>query len=197
MNAPASDLVEVAHACPCRARPRLIVVNYDLDVVLVSQGMADRDSADLFDARTRRLNAPFDAIVRDLVAACCDQISPIAPQRLALLPHGFRVVAATPLDGAGEPLVAVTVECCGNQDHFARAARGYGLSPRETEVLSLVLEGASAAEIGAVLNIAEGTVHGYFKQLLIKTRSRNRPAMVAKVLGWDSAHELAGAPDIA
>jgi DNA-binding CsgD family transcriptional regulator len=197
MNAPASELVELAHAWAVPERTRLIVVNRNLDVVLVSLGMGDADSADLYDAQTRRLHAPFDAVVRELVAACEDVVGAVAHQRLALLPHGFRIVGATPLDGADEPLVAVTVERCGDQDHFTRAARAYGLSPREIEVLSLVLEGASAAEIGGLLNIAEGTVHGYFKQLLIKTRSRNRPAMVAKVLGWDGVHELPPAPDIA
>jgi DNA-binding CsgD family transcriptional regulator len=48
----------------------------------------------------------------------------------------------------------------------------------------MILEGANATETAQVLKIAETTVQGYYKRLLSKTRSRNRPAMVANVLDW-------------
>jgi DNA-binding CsgD family transcriptional regulator len=48
----------------------------------------------------------------------------------------------------------------------------------------LILEGASATETAETLKIAETTVQGYYKRLLSKTNSRNRPAMVANVLDW-------------
>jgi len=69
-------------------------------------------------------------------------------------------------------------------DSLSRATRKYQLTPREIEVLAMILEGASAAETANALKIAETTVQGYYKRLLSKTQSRNRPAMVANVLDW-------------
>ena len=80
--------------------------------------------------------------------------------------------------------MAVLIEHIRHRDSLSQAARGYSLSRRETEVLSL-LQGASAPEIANFLCLAESTVQSYFKHLLTKTNSRNRPSMVAKVLGWD------------
>jgi DNA-binding NarL/FixJ family response regulator len=51
--------------------------------------------------------------------------------------------------------------------------------------LALILEGDSAGDIARTLCISEHTVQGYVKVLLSKTKSRNRPAMVAKVLNWN------------
>jgi FixJ family two-component response regulator len=64
------------------------------------------------------------------------------------------------------------------------------------QILILVLEGANASEVAAALVISEHTVHGYFKRLLKKTRSRNRAAMVANVLEWTRGTEqrATGAP---
>jgi DNA-binding CsgD family transcriptional regulator len=195
-NSRPKEFVGAAPACTDGVLPLLIVVNDDLDAVLVSECFDGATNLDeLLDLDTRRLRAPVDAIVRDLIASCSDTDRPA--KRLALLPQGFRFISATKLHGDGDPLTAVTVESCGDRDHFARAARLYAFSPRETEVLLLVLEGAPAAEIAGALNIAEGTVQGYLKRLLSKTRSRNRTAMVAKVLGWDSLQEASRTSHIA
>ena len=93
-----------------------------------------------------------------------------------------------------EHLFVVTVEPFRSRDSLAIAARRFSLTRREVETLSLILEGANATEIAVALHITENTVHGYFKRLLVKTHSRNRPAMVANVLQWDrSSSELGSA----
>jgi DNA-binding CsgD family transcriptional regulator len=53
-------------------------------------------------------------------------------------------------------------------------------------VLFHVLEGANAGEAAEALDISEYTAQGYIKTLLMKTESRNRAAMVAKVLDWEN-----------
>ena len=88
------------------------------------------------------------------------------------------------LDGRRGQLFAVSVEYFRGDDSLTRAARKYHLTPRETDVLALILEGASAGETARALAIAENTVRGYCKRLLSKTQSRNRSAMVANVLDW-------------
>ncbi len=76
-------------------------------------------------------------------------------------------------------------------DRVVRAVTRFKLTRRQAEVLSLVLGGAGAGEIAGRLGISEYTAQGYLKSLLIKTNSRNRAAMVARVLEWERG---AGAP---
>ncbi|MEQ6901999.1 helix-turn-helix transcriptional regulator [Nocardioides sp. YIM 152588] len=56
------------------------------------------------------------------------------------------------------------------------------LSPREREVLALVAEGSSNAEVAAALVISVPTVKSHLAQLLRKLRARDRVALV--VLAW-------------
>ena len=51
------------------------------------------------------------------------------------------------------------------------------------------------AEIARALTISEYTAQGYLKSLLSKTGSRNRAAMVAKVLNWNKDGESAARVD--
>ena len=100
--------------------------------------------------------------------------------------HGLRL---SPLVGNdAEELYALIVEAAPDGDLIARAAKRFQLTPRQTEVLACVLEGESANEIAATLSISEHTSQGYVKSLLSKTASRNKAAMVAKVLDWNPAY---------
>jgi DNA-binding CsgD family transcriptional regulator len=95
-----------------------------------------------------------------------------------------RALRLSPLVGHDETLFALIVETHRHYDSIARAAGRFQLTRRQTEVLALVLEGATAGEIALRLSISEYTAQGYIKSLLGKTASRNRSAMVAKVLEW-------------
>ena len=68
------------------------------------------------------------------------------------------------------------------------AAR-YHISPREPEVLALLLDGAKLEEIAEALNITTSTVQDHIKSMVDKTESRNRTELIARVLGWDSEPE--------
>ena len=61
----------------------------------------------------------------------------------------------------------------------ARAA----LTPRQLEILRLVADGLTSAEIGRRLFVTEATVKWHVKQILAKTASANRAEAVARVLG--------------
>jgi|GEM_PF-5511802 len=60
------------------------------------------------------------------------------------------------------------------------------LTPRELEVMRLIVRGLSNKEIASVLHLTEGTVKGYVSHLLSKlnVRSRTRAATVAIEQGW-------------
>jgi DNA-binding CsgD family transcriptional regulator len=57
------------------------------------------------------------------------------------------------------------------------------LTPREREVLSLIVAGQSNGRIAAQLVISEGTVKSHVKQILRKTGAANRSEAIARYLG--------------
>ena len=57
------------------------------------------------------------------------------------------------------------------------------LTTRQLEILRLVAEGLTSAEISRRLFVSEATVKWHVKQILTKTRSSNRAEAVARVLG--------------
>ena len=103
-----------------------------------------------------------------------------------LLLAGERAMRLSPLRKVGEQQFALVVEADRNESCIARAASRYGLTKRQIEVLLLVLEGANAGDVARALKIAEYTAQGHIKALLVKTESRNRAAMIAKVLDWSA-----------
>jgi PAS domain S-box-containing protein len=57
------------------------------------------------------------------------------------------------------------------------------LTPRQLEILRLIAQGKTSAEIAEELIIAEGTVKWHVKHILAKTASSSRAEAVARVLG--------------
>lgn len=79
-------------------------------------------------------------------------------------------------------------------DRTARPGREWAdlLSPREAEVLGLIAEGRSNAEIAEVLCIGVATVKTHVAQLLRKVRARDRVALV--VAAYTSGFRTVPAP---
>jgi DNA-binding CsgD family transcriptional regulator len=160
---------------------KLIIVDEDRRVHLDSIDPTEHELRMLLSDDRTRLRVDVDGVVEALIEQCTQE--GIRHSRIAFL-DVHRFLRATRLDGRGEALFAISVEHFRGGDSLSRATRKYQLTPREIEVLALILEGASAAETAHALKIAETTVQGYYKRLLSKTQSRNRPAMVANVLDW-------------
>lgn len=99
--------------------------------------------------------------------------------------QGAKTLRLSRLDGH-EILFALVLEGDRNDGKMLRAVSRYRLTQRQSEVLALLLDGASASDVARSLVISEYTAQGYVKCLLAKTTSRNRAEMVAKVLGWKS-----------
>ena len=53
-----------------------------------------------------------------------------------------------------------------------------GLTPREAEVLAVIAEGLSNADVAAHLHVSEATVKTHVNHLLAKTGARDRAALV-------------------
>lgn len=97
---------------------------------------------------------------------------------------GSLVVRAAPLDGLAGRGVAISLERAASRAPLQSAAQRFGLTPRESAVLELILQGLPSKEIAKQLQIAQSTVGEYFKHLSCKIESRNRAEMIARVLDW-------------
>jgi DNA-binding CsgD family transcriptional regulator len=91
------------------------------------------------------------------------------------------------LVGASSHFVAVTLEKLLAREPLDVAAERFRLSPRELQVLRLIMSGLAKREIAARLIIAESTVGEYFKHLYAKIGVRHRSALFARVFDWSQS----------
>jgi DNA-binding CsgD family transcriptional regulator len=166
-----------------RERIKLILVDRAGKVLLDSIERDEHELRLLLSDDRRRFRGPVDHTVVDLIDFIVDRGERHSP--IAFI-DAQRFVRVTRLDGTETSCFAVSIEAFRGGDSLARARRKYQLTKRELDVLRLILEGASAPETARALHIAETTVQVYYKRLLSKTQSRNRPAMVANVLDWQN-----------
>jgi DNA-binding CsgD family transcriptional regulator len=163
---------------------KVIVVNVDGCVLFDSIERDEYELRLLLSDDRSRLRGNVATVTKALVDECLE--SGDRHSRVAFL-DAHRFVRVTRLDGLDGTCFAVNVEYFRGGDSLSRAARKYRLTPREIDVLSMILDGANATEIADTLKIAETTVQGYYKRLLSKTQARNRASMVANVLDWDGS----------
>lgn len=96
---------------------------------------------------------------------------------------------------AGMKIVAAFINFA-HRDPIRQASRAFNLTPREGQVVALLLRGCRAAEVAKALDISELTVGDYFKRLRSKTGARTQSGMIARLLGWEIAGRPAVAPDV-
>lgn len=97
-------------------------------------------------------------------------------------PQGeWLLLRATPLHGATNGLLGITIEPAGPPDIAQLLLTGYGLSTREQEVAYAVLRGASTKNIANELSISPHTVQDHLKAIFDKLDVRSRRDMVARI----------------
>jgi DNA-binding CsgD family transcriptional regulator len=84
-----------------------------------------------------------------------------------------------PLETADVACVGIQVESFRRRSSFVNATKAYRLTKRETEILQLVVEGASNAQIAQTLFIAHSTVAD-IKKLMQKTQTAKRTRLILK-----------------
>jgi DNA-binding CsgD family transcriptional regulator len=87
------------------------------------------------------------------------------------------------LDEALAEAVAVIAGAASAQPKTSRPATSFGLTPRELEVLRLVVTGQSDREIAETLFISRRTAEGHVAGILAKLNVRSRAAAMAAALG--------------
>ncbi|TCJ13896.1 helix-turn-helix transcriptional regulator [Rubrobacter taiwanensis] len=83
--------------------------------------------------------------------------------------------------GARPSEVVVVIEPAGPKEVGWLHMAAYGLSPREREIVELIVRGAQNREIAAALYISEYTVQDHLKSIFEKVGVRGRGALVKKL----------------
>ena len=79
--------------------------------------------------------------------------------------------------------IAVSIEPAAPGDRVAVFARASGLTPRETELVHLLVTGADTRDITRHMFVSEHTVQDHLKSIFAKTAARNRRTLLARALG--------------
>ena len=100
-----------------------------------------------------------------------------------LLPSCDLCVRACVISDDREAHLMLLIERASRQDVVRGALAGYPLTPRETEVATLVLRGYSNRRIADSLVLTEYTVEDHLKRIFTKVGVRSRSALASRVLG--------------
>ena len=156
--------------------PALLVLDARDAVVSYSAG-ADRWLAELGGPVTgKRLPVPVQAVLGQLRAGTGQP-----SVQLRTRAGGWVCVRAAALQGTGGGQAAVMIEPVRGAELAPIIVAAYGLTRRESVVLSAVLRGRSTRQIATVLQISEHTVQDHLKAIFDKTGVRSRAELTARV----------------
>lgn len=162
------------------------VLDSDLQIVLAPSGQDQRRMA-LTGLRTQiAAHLPFvlENAVRELTRAWSgDSVHDAG----VASPVPFLVVRTEPLSGPAGLFIGVHIDRYRSTNSLLGATSRFRISPRELQVLALLLDGNQLDKIAKALNITSSTVQDHIKSMLTKTQSSNRTELIARVLGWESA----------
>ena len=161
------------------------VLDADLQIVLAWNAEDQRRIA-LTGLHTRiaeRLPSVLEETVRALTAGWS---SGAVNQPGMGRPVPFLVVRTQPMSGPAGLFIGVRIDRYHEPNSLTGAADRFHISPREVQVLALLLDGKHLDQIAKQLYITPSTVQDHIKSMLDKTKSRNRSELIARVLGWES-----------
>jgi DNA-binding NarL/FixJ family response regulator len=167
--------MEIAGVAASLDELRAILREVGVDVLLLDLRLGDASG---FDLLRQAADRPFPAVV---VVTSYDYPQ-YADAALRLGAAGF-VVKTAP---TAELLDAIRRAASGGLAFGIRPGNGVALSPREREVVRLVVDGASNDEIGARLGISTRTVESHLRRIFERLDVASRTELAARALreGW-------------
>jgi DNA-binding CsgD family transcriptional regulator len=161
------------------------VLDQDLQIILAWTSEDQRRIAltGLHTPIAERLPLVLEETVRELTAGWADGS---AKEPGVGHPVPFLVVRTRPMSGPAGLFIGVRIDRFRPPNSLTGAAERFHISPREVQVLALLLDGNHLEEIATRLHIASSTVQDHIRSMLEKTQSRNRSELIARALGWDS-----------
>ena len=132
---------------------------------------------------TDRLPALLEQTVRELTEHW-DETEDARGARQAR-PVPFLIVRTASMAGPAGSFIGVRIDRFRAPNSLSSAAAKFHISPREVQVLALLLDGRHLSEIGSLLHITSSTVQDHIRSMVEKTGSRNRSDLIARILGWE------------
>lgn len=165
--------------CPVVDDIAYYILDRDLEIVLSWTTENKRRFTSASDAPATQLPPLLAQSVRGLTAGWTED--PATHEPGMAIPVPFLVLRTRPMTGRSGSFISVSVERLKPFQSLVHAAAHFRFSPRELQVLSLLLRGTSLDEIATGLMISSSTVQDHVKRLIEKTRSGNRSEMIANV----------------
>ena len=103
------------------------------------------------------------------------------------------VVRIVPLVGKLFGCVAIFIDAFGHRGSVFEAAKRFGLTKRESEVLQLILRATTNTDIAHILYVAESTIGDHVKSIMRKMNTSKRIELIGKVFNLEqdiSAEQL-------
>jgi DNA-binding CsgD family transcriptional regulator len=186
MRAAALTAAATSHTASTQvSTPGVVVLDARSRIVLRS-GSAREQLADLADVGMLTETVPYALISlrARLGAAQPDSVGPLGAQLRAQGRSGrwytLRASPAEP-DPAGESATVVVIEPAAPRVTAPILSHMYGLTPREREVLVLVIRGESTKRIASQLSLSVYTVQDHLDHACEKVGVRGRKALLAKL----------------
>lgn len=171
------EIEVISHATSNASCETMLETNTDIDVLLLDVGLADGNSLDYLDTWKDRYPD-----VRILVLSTYAEVA-VIHRALKCGADGYVLKTC----GKDELLEGIHAVMCGERYLCQEAARILRenpqsdiieLTPREREVLRLIVKGYSIKMIADELHLAFETVHSYYKYLKLKFGVPNTAALV-------------------
>lgn len=124
----------------------------------------------------------YCAVGRLLAAEAGDDPNRPARVRVRTSDTQWAIIEAARMEGSANA-IAVSVRGAGAEDILALVARAHGLTPRERELVALVLEGLDTRKIAERMFISRYTVKDHLKAVFDKLGVRSRRELVTGVFG--------------
>lgn len=151
---------ESPHFLICDASMNLLFASPEVDLAMSSKETLKELGPACHESRTRRTTI-FHAYGSETV--------------LRIVPLGAQLFGC----------VAIFVDSFSHRGSIFEAARVFGLTKRESEVLQLLVRGTTTADIGNILCIAESTAGDHIKSVMRKTGSSKRVELISKVFNLE------------
>jgi DNA-binding CsgD family transcriptional regulator len=95
----------------------------------------------------------------------------------------WAVIEGAPLEGADRGNAAITIRSATADEVFDLLAKAYDLTPRERQLVALMLDGLATKQLAAALCISPHTVQDHLKAIFAKTNLHSRRELVSHLAG--------------
>jgi DNA-binding CsgD family transcriptional regulator len=152
-----------------RESPRFVICDSAMQVLCASPGI-ERDF-------------PLDEALGTLAPRCRE--SRASETVLLEAYDDDTVLRIVPLAGKFFGCVAIFIDAFAHRGSVAEAAKNFGLTKRESEVVPLILRGISNVDIAEALCVSECTIGDHVKSIMRKMNASKRIEIIGKVFNLD------------